>query len=75
MVSEYDIDFPIFDWPECKQCGSKMIWTECTNCENGLIPGGNDDDVPCIICDGDAGFWLCPHEGEHTLPMFDEEII
>ncbi len=56
----------------CEYCSIKMIWCECICCADGLIPSGNGEDIPCLVCDGDAGFWICPHEKKHPLPLEEE---
>lgn len=72
MLSEYDLDFSMIEFPACERCSTRMVWEECDACEDGLVPGGNDEPVPCPVCDGDAGYWICPHESEHTLPLFPD---
>lgn len=67
MSSELEIDIP--EPAICDTCNTHMIWRDC-ECDDGLVPGGNDDEVPCPICDGDGGYWECPRQKEHTLPLF-----
>lgn len=61
----------------CSDCGSSAGWEECTNCEDGM--SGHDcgedccaclypeNNVPCDICDGKGGWWVCL--GGHVLTV------
>ncbi len=74
MISELDLYTPdAIEIPACEYCNTKMIWCECICCADGLIPSGNGEDIPCPVCDGDAGLWICPHEKKHPLPLLDED--
>lgn len=55
---------------QCARCGSSMMWEDCSTCGGEGVSGhecGEDtcccryleDNVPCGICDGDGGWYLC----------------
>lgn len=58
--------------PECKDCGSALVWDDCSSCDEGYTPVGllhevepdwyDEDDVePCDICEAKGGWWSCPN--------------
>lgn len=67
---------------QCAHCGSSCDWHECQSCDDGF--DGHDcgedtcccarpeDNVPCDICGGDGGWWVCMSGGDwcdaHPLP-------
>lgn len=70
MNSEAAGTEPLTDGKMCEEHGEEMIWARCGNCEEGctghdcgedccacLYPENN---VPCDICEGEGGFFLCP---------------
>lgn len=57
------------DAPSCRRCGSSVEWEECDNCKEGFSGHdcgedccnclNPDDNVPCDICEGASGWYLC----------------
>lgn len=67
----------------CAVCGAEMEWEECETCGGEGVCGhdcGEDvccclypeDNIPCDICDGVGGYYLCPcrykHPGKECKP-------
>lgn len=68
-MSDFDGEIETTD---CDICGNEMYFEECTNCEDGVISGYEedplwyepDDYIQCSTCGGKGGWWVCHEEHE-----------
>ena len=72
-MNQEDVEY--YDTPygkeaRCKKCGSDVDWHECDQCEDGYSGHDCGEDtcccrnplpnVVCDVCDGKAGWYVCP---------------
>jgi hypothetical protein len=61
----------------CEICGEALVYEECDFCggtgyenvffvDHALVFDG-DDEVECLYCDGDCGWWVCPNVSRHPV--------